>query len=392
MIRGIWQWKSRAEAGYPLAIFSPTIGFQSETFVRRHVRDLVPEGTVVITHAVAESDGGHWSVSCPVLVLDRGYNDGLTRQVMRGGGQRAELRGMDHRRIAKQFLKKYGVHVIMGEYLDASLPWIGLARNLGVRFFGHAHGYDVSKRLREEKWRTEYTRYNETSGVITMSLASRERLVALGLDPLKVHVVPYGVDVPNEPIKRVDGKGVRCITVGRMVAKKGPILTLDAFRRAAEALPTLRLDYVGSGVLLPAVQQFVRAFNLEDKVTLHGSQPNERVQKFMRDADIFLQHSMTDPVSGDEEGLPVAILEAMANGLSVVSTWHAGIPEAVADGLTGYLVDAGDSIGMAERLVALARDSDLRCRMGEAGWRRVKEHFSWERERASLLRILELPL
>ena len=121
---------------------------------------------------------------------------------------------------------------------------------------------------------------------------------------------------------------------------------------------------------------------------LHGHQQNEEVQKLMREVDLFLQHSMSDPETGDEGGLPVAVLEAMANSLRVVSIRHAGIPEAVQDGTSGYLVDEGDSLGMGECLLALVRDPDLRWRMGEAGWRRAKEHFSWEEERTDLLRIL----
>lgn len=79
------------------------------------------------------------------------------------------------------------------------------------------------------------------------------------------------------------------------------------------------------------------------------------------------------------------------NSLPPISTRHAGIPEAVRDGSTGYLVDEGDTVAMADRLAMLARDSDLRWKMGEAGWRRAKELFSWERERVELLRILGLP-
>ena len=64
----------------------------------------------------------------------------------------------------------------------------------------------------------------------------------------------------------------------------------------------------------------------------------------MKKAHIFLQHSVTCPITGDEEGVPVAILEAMASGLPVVSTFHAGIPEAVVDGKTGFLVSE-DAMG-----------------------------------------------
>ncbi len=80
----------------------------------------------------------------------------------------------------------------------------------------------------------------------------------------------------------------------------------------------------------------------------------------------------------------------MACGLPVVSTRHAGIPEAVTDGGNGFLVDEGDSAAMGARLVELASDPGLRLRMGEAGWQQARRRFSWERERSELLRILGL--
>jgi len=352
------------------------------------MQDLLPDRTVLVVGSVDGAYTGFWNVNCPVLVLNRIPHDGLRQQVVRAVGRRLGWRSEDRWATVKQFLREHQVEVVMGEYLDWSLRWLEVAQELGLRFFGHAHGYDVSMMVREPTWKAAYLRYNAADGVITMSQASRERLVELGLDPDKLNVVPYGVDVAAEPVIREEHHVIRCVAVGRMVAKKAPILTLDAFRRAVEACPRLRLDYVGAGELFPAVRQFVRAFSLGDRVTLHGGQPNEVVQSFMRRADIFLQHSMTDPETGDEEGLPVGILEAMANALPVVSTRHAGIPEAVLDGSTGYLVPEGDSLGMAECLVALARNPDLRHRMGEAGWRRAKEHFPWEKERAELLRIL----
>ncbi len=377
---------------YPLAVFSPTVGEPHETFIRRHMQELLPGGTVVVAGTVDRPRpwGGHWTVDCPVLLLRQIQNGGLKRQVVRAVSRKLGWEPKDQLVIVKRFLQDHGVRVAMGEYLDWSAPWLRVAQASGIRFFGHTHGYDVSMQLRVPKWRAEYLRYNQADGVITVSEVSKARLVDIGLDAAKLHVIPCSVDVPSHAVTRPERDTVYCIAVGRMVAKKAPILTLDAFRRAAEACPELRLDYVGGGELFSAAQQFIRAFNLHDRVTLHGSQPNEVVQRLMRGADIFLQHSMTDPETGDEEGLPVTTLEAMANGLPVVSTYHAGIPEAVVDSRTGFLVQEGDSVGMAERLVTLVRDPALRRQMGEAAWCRAKERFSWEKERAALLRILKL--
>jgi glycosyltransferase involved in cell wall biosynthesis len=289
-----------------------------------------------------------------------------------------------------RFLKRHQVQVILGEYLDFSLPLVEIARDLSIPLFAHAHGYDVSRRLREGDWASQYLRYNDAAGIVTMSEASKRRLIDLGLDNAKVHVVPYGVDVPDTPPRHGGRHTTRCLAVGRFVPKKAPIVTLEAFRRASAANQRLRLDYVGGGDLLPAARQFVRACGLEDRVTLHGAQPPERVTELFARADIFLQHSATDPETGDEEGLPVAVLEAMAFALPVVATCHAGIPEAVSDGESGYLVDEWDTDGMSSAIARLADDPDLGRMLGEAGWQLARERFAWERERETLLTIFDL--
>jgi len=370
---------------YRLAILSPEIGFVSETFVRRHIEDVLPGRTVVVTNQL---NNQHWTINCPVWELHAYHRASLGARVGRRVVQR--LGGDPRRSAIKRFLRKHGVTTVLGEYLNFTLPFLDLAMELGLRFFGHAHGNDVSATLRDPYWQREYLRYNGADGVITVSQASRKRLVGLGLDVSKVCVIPCSVVVPPTRPIHVPHPEVRCVAVGRMVAKKGPILTLDAFRRAGALCPQLRLDYVGDGPLLSAARQFITAFDLEDRVTLHRAQPHDVVQTLMRNADIFIQHSLIDPETGDEEGLPVAVLEAMASALPVISTFHAGIPDAVENGVTGYLGAEGDSETMGRYLVELARNAGLRASMGEAGWLRARELFSSERETKALREVLGL--
>ncbi len=374
----------------PLAVLAPDMGLPVTTFIRRHMQDLLPGRTAVVARATfPDSVRTDWSVDGPALDLARIVGGRLRWQVAHGLARQFGLK-LDHVMI-ERFLKRHGVQVVMGEYLDFSLQWFHPVQRSEARFFVHGHGHDVSaRRLADPKWQKEYLRYNDAAGIITVNSGSREKLAHLGLSPSRIHVVPCGVDVPGEAAARPERQEIRCIAIGRMAPQKAPVLLLDSFRRAAEACSKLCLDYMGTGPLLPAAQEFLCAFRLGDRVTLHGEQPNQVVLRSLEASDIFLQHSITDPNTGDAEGLPVAILEAMAHALPVVATRHAGIPEAVLDGSTGFLVDPGDSAGMAERIVALARDPDLRTRMGAAGWRRAKECFTWERERAELLKIMGL--
>ena len=340
-----------------LAVCVPVVGQASETFLQRHVEQLLPGRTVVIARRPAPAGTGTWSVDVPTLWLDPLLDE--------WGGDREQ-------RAISDFLREHEVTAVLAEYLDIWLPFLPTFAAVGVRCVAHAHGYDVSARLREEHWRSAYLGYRDMAQVVTMSQVSERRLVELGLRPAQVHVVPYGVDLPAVA-ERPHRDEVTVLAVGRLVAKKSPLTTLEACRRC-----DVRLTVVGDGPLRDAMEQAAKGHAVE----LLGAQPHERVRAAMRDTDIFAQHSVTDSETGDEEGLPVAILEAMAHGLPVVSTRHAGIPEAVVDGVTGFLVDEGDVDAMADRIAELVKDVELRRRLGTAGREVVKDRFSWTAERA----------
>lgn len=334
--------------------------------------DLLPGETAVVASASNYAGENYWTAEEPRLTFDGALSP------------KAALTA------TKRFLKKHGVQVILCEYLHYSTEFIGLAEELNIPLVAHAHGLDVSRLLRNPAWRARYELLRSARTIVVVSRRQESLLRNLPLDATEINVIPCGVRVPRTPQLRSRRKGRLCLAVGRMVAKKAPILLLDAFRRAAAVEPRLSLDYVGGGELLSAAMQFVRAFELQDRVRFHGPQPHRKVLALMRQADIFLQHSMTDPLSGDEEGLPVAILESMAAALPIVATRHAGIPDAVEDGRSGYLVEEGDSNSMAQALVRLSRDFRLRQRMGRAAWERCRDLFSWEKEKAALLAVLGL--
>jgi glycosyltransferase involved in cell wall biosynthesis len=375
---------------YPLAVISPWIGTRSETFIYRHMTELLPGKTVV----VARKEAPHLDdreMQFPYLVLgERKLN---WQWLYCGILYFLKLNKLSPVQVkVEQYLRRHRVKIVLSEYLDTSLKWLDVAQKMGIRFFAHAHGYDISKALRNPAMRRLYLGLEAADGIITMSEHSRNRLIGLGLSEGKISVIPYGIEVSDIPRNRQSNATIRCLAVGRMVAKKAPMHTLEAFRRACLINPRLRLDYVGDGELLDEARQFIHAHALNDKVLLHGSQPNPVVQGLMKNVDIFLQHSRTDPVTGDEEGLPVAILEAMANSLPVVSTRHAGIPEAVVEGVTGFLVDEGDIEDMALYIVQLANNAKLRNQFGQTAWERAKRHFSWEIEQSALSKVLGLEM
>lgn len=375
---------------YALAVIAPSYGVLSETFIHRHATELLPEKTVIATRALANQTIQEDNLQ-PFYIL--GSQSKSVRWAYRSLKYLLKVEKLSPSQIDfGEYLHQHGVKVVLSEYLDHSLQWIEVAKKFNIRFFAHGHGYDVSRTLSNPKQRKRYLELNAADGIIVVSDHSKRRLAEIGLSAEKIHVIPCCVNVPTNANSQRNTDLIKCLAVGRMVPKKGPLLTLEAFRLASEANTKLRLDYVGDGNLFEDASKFIRDHGLSDKITLHGYKPNAQVLELMSDANIFIQHSLTDPETGDEEGLPVAILEAMARCLPVVATHHAGIPEAVLNGETGYVVDVGDVSGMANRIIELADHPKLAMRLGKSGWRRAKQHYSWEQERSKLLALLALEI
>jgi glycosyltransferase involved in cell wall biosynthesis len=385
--------------GDGLAVCTPVVGLASETFVARHATLLAPGRTLTVTTGRSPAGPATWSVE-PVLRLPGRRPPGRAARTLRGGWARAtgtpaprwrwQPSARDLTELAHA-LDAHGVGVVLTEFLDTWLPLVPWFLERGVRVVAHSHGRDVSVRLRDRWWRQQYAAYAEADAVVAVSEHVRRRLVDLGLPAGSVHVVPCGVDVPAEPLPpRAEDGTVRLLAVGRMVPKKAPLATVEAFALAARRDRRLRLTMVGDGPLAGAVAEAVGASGVGDRVELLGARSHAGVLDELRACDVFVQHSVVSPDDGDEEGLPVAVLESMAAARPVVSTRHAGIPEAVADGRTGLLVDEGDVAGMAAALETLAGDAGWRCELGRAGHAVAKARFSWDVERGALRALLGL--
>jgi glycosyltransferase involved in cell wall biosynthesis len=356
-----------------LAVFTTQLRAVSETFIRRHLEDLAPGETV----AVCRLAGVEGPAPCPAFLADRWALRLPVRLACRAGADRQQLLLA----AIGRFLRRRGVSHVLGEYLDQFLEFVPLLRRLGLPFVVQGHGLDLSATLKDPAAARRYQAYGAAKAVLTRSDFHRRRLIGLGLPAERVHVNPGGVDIPDISPRRPPEAAKRLLAIGRMIPKKSPILLLESFRIASQADPALTLDYVGGGALFPAARDFVRACGLAERVRLHGTASEAEKLRLLGACGVFVQHSVTDPETGDEEGLPAAIQEAMAHGLAVVGTRHAGIPEAVTEGETGLLVEEGDVRGMAQALIAAPARA---VQFGEAGRRRAAANYSWDHERARL--------
>lgn len=361
-----------------LCVITPEFG---ASFIELHLSDIWPDETIGVAifdhHPHTQYFSKHVERHIPTIQLDCWTRRLPVRLARRMGLDVTRLIEME----VKRFLLRHNVKVVLGEYLDEFLPFVPLMERMGLPYVVQGHGVDVSAVLRREGMADRYLAYRSARAVLTRSEFHRQRLIDIGLDPRKVHVNRGGVVVPPEPVRRLPEAGKRLLAIGRLVPKKGPFYLLEAFRRAAARDPELRLDYIGGGPEAWAMRQLVDAAGLDERVRLHGTVPEPVKQSLIAECGVFVQHSLTDPDNGDEEGLPAAIQEAMAAGMAVVTTRHAGIPEAVIDRETGLLVDERDVAGMAQAFIDVG---PCAAALGLAGHARALAHDAWPLERARL--------
>jgi colanic acid/amylovoran biosynthesis glycosyltransferase len=361
-----------------VAIATGILGKATETGVRRHIGLLSGGNTVVL----CERREPGFESDKPVFVSISGRT-GAMETVEREIGKavqslRYRCSGVPFGRVRREmeaFLRAHEVKAIVAEFghLGGNLAPIGNA--LGIPVFAYFRGFDASKRLRSPRIVRRYrAAMPRLAGVVAVSQFLLDNLAAAGVSHPNAAVIPTGVDtglfVPLEKDPHL------ILAVGRIVEKKAPLLIIDAFAAAAAHFPRHRLEIVGEGELRGAAEAHARKLGLEGRVLFHGLKDHAFVREKIGRAQVFLQHSVT-AADGNTEGLPTSIQEAMSCGTAVVSTRHAGIPEAVREGETGLLVDEHDGPGFAGCLRELLDAPERAARMGEAARRVAVERFEF---------------
>ncbi|MCU0906553.1 MAG: glycosyltransferase family 4 protein [Rhodobacteraceae bacterium] len=195
---------------------------------------------------------------------------------------------------------------------------------------------------------------------------SRLRIVHCG-------VVPARYDTPVRP---VSGRA-RLLFVGRLTAIKGVRVLIDALERARAVNPAIDLTLIGDGEDRPWVE--AQAARLGG-ISCLGFQSQSEVAAALADHDAFVLPSFA-------EGVPVVLMEAMASRRPVIATRVGGVAELVADGRSGLLVAPGDAQALAQAILQLVDDADLRARMGAAGRSAVTADFDVEIEARRILAL-----
>lgn len=212
------------------------------------------------------------------------------------------------------------------------------------------HGFDISKILKRKPARFYQPLFASPNHIsLTITKFWQNRLRELGdADP---QLIKLGVDITKfhyKPRPFPKGRAVRFISVGRLTEKKGYLKTLEAFARLPQDM-SWEYTIIGAGPQQGALERKIAQLELQGKVHFLGARPHSETRDRLQEADAFVLASHT-AADGDMEALPLALLEAAASGLPVVTSTHSAIPEFFVDGKNGLVAQEADVGSLAQKL------------------------------------------
>lgn len=372
-----------------ILVFNHSFFNISETFIYKQVTgmpqgiDLSLMGFSYLNEQAFPLTNRMFKVSRAVGATDRI----LTNLLNRLFGLRLGFSLVNYLRV-KRLLTRHRFDLIHAHFGFNAIAIYPVAKALNIPMVVTFHGVDASPEYLDKKSYGE-----EVQKLIAYArsiiIVSPHMMDTLQLHRYKekVHLIPCCVN-PAEflrPVSTVQSSAVRILHSGRLISKKGVPDLIRVCVSLSLRYPHVKIDIIGDGPELDLSKALAASAGTE-AINFYGARSHGEVRSFMAASDIFVLNSRTGD-TGDMEGLPVSVLEAMSMGLAVVSTNHAGIPLAITDGKEGLLVNEKDNEALENALEKLILDKDLRNKLGKAAREKVKEQFTIEKMNRRILEV-----
>ncbi|MBS1604861.1 MAG: glycosyltransferase family 4 protein [Bacteroidetes bacterium] len=283
------------------------------------------------------------------------------------------------RKEVRQFLEEQRVELIHAHGTRAASNVMHVARRMGIPVVYTIHGWsfhsDQSFLVRNLRRLGE--RYLTSRSSLNISVSASNKQTGVGaIRGFRSRVINNGIDRNKfDPASvsgglrqelRIPEDTVLILFIARFTAHKQPLALMQAFKEALSAGPAMHLVLVGDGDQKAEAQSLVEEWGLGEKITLLPFRQD--VPQVLASADVYVLPSLW-------EGLPIGLLEAMAMGKAVVATNVDGTREVIRDGENGLMVEAGDTTQLAQALVKMAKNADLRSRLGRCARDTIRSKF-----------------
>jgi colanic acid/amylovoran biosynthesis glycosyltransferase len=237
--------------------------------------------------------------------------------------------------------RKENIQILHAHFGYHGVKMLGLKRKLNVPMVCSFYGDDAFAKLHTDRNKKKYLGlFSEAEKILALGPYMKSELIKLGCPAEKITIHHLGINVNEIEFKQRSiskGEKIKFLIVAGFVQKKGidiAIKALSAFRDRYD----FSLDIIGDGPLKNEILAVIEDSGIKDKIKLHGYQPYRYFIDMAYQCDVFIQASRTGD-GNQKEGTPMAIVDAMATGMAVVSTKHSDIPEIVKDGEHGYLAE-----------------------------------------------------
>ena len=380
--------KSKKET---IAIYCNTFLTISMTFIFRQIKGVENSfNPVVLTRH--KKNAGEFPHD-PVFDKEMNIIDRMYTRIYRAIFKKYTKFSRSQYKYFKEVIEEQDVKMIHAHFGPSALNIFPLCKRLNLPLLVTFHGYDMSSLLSDKTYFSnlkELFNYEYTY-IISVSKKMAEILGKIGANSSRIYT--HYIGVPMNDFKFIKRKSIKekiankekieFLQVSNFVEKKGHEYTILAFKKFISKFPNSRLTLGGDGPLRANIEILCENLDIGRKVKFLGKISKREVIEEMKEADLFLHHSVTAK-NGDKEGIPTVIMEAMAMGLPVISTYHSGIPELIDDGINGFLVEEKDVDGYVG---AINKIIECDHEMGEKSFQTINNNFNLNVQNKKLVEI-----
>ncbi|MDP4191362.1 MAG: glycosyltransferase [Bacteroidota bacterium] len=375
---------SPADSKLPVAIFLQRYWGDKMTFVERQLTGLSKDFELSILTPVDETQGQ--SKRFPIFSKEKNFAEKIYSGLYKKAFSRFTTISLSQSSYWKSLIQNKNIKLIHAHFGPAGVQVLPLAKKCGISLLVSFHGYDASKLLEDKIYLSNLKELfgYEKLHIICVSEYMKKKLLSAGAPSGRITINYYGIPLEEfqfvkreSPLEKIkSGKTVKFLQIANFQEKKGHLYTVKAFRKLLDRQPNCTLTLAGSGPLKDEIESLCKSEAIGEKVFFPGAVSVKDVFSFLENHDIFVHHSITGS-SGDQEGIPNAIIEAMATAMPAISTYHAGIPELIEDGLSGFLVNEKDIDSYYKKMEAALSLDD---QMGLNAYEKVKKDFNLSKQ------------